>query len=668
MKKTRSIKTKLAISFGLLVIIICGGLGILTYYSASSAMSNSISESLTQLASKSADLIQERVNAQLNALEVMAETDTIQSATLSMDEKLSLLKKEVDRAGHLRMSIVGLDGNLYTTAGTTANVSDREYFKAAVKGEPYVSNPMISKTDNLLIVTYAVPIKSGDNVIGVLTATRNGNELTSLTNDIHYGTSGSAFMIDNKGISIADDNEDLVKNMYNAIEESKKDPELKELANLEKKMINGQSGVGEYTYDGIRKFMAYTPVTGTQWSLGITAPRNEVMKSIADLKIIIIIISIVFVGISAIITYVISNNIAKPVKAASNYLQIVSTGDFTGKIPDKLLKMKDETGLLASSIDIMQTSIKGIVKEVSEKSQTVAEILNNINSNMEDLNGNIEGISSTTEELSASIEETAASSEEMSSSVGEIEKASESIAQKAQESTSTLSYMLDTAQDMQKNSKTSRNNAIDIYDRTKVNLRAAIDKSKAVEQINILSGAILEITSQTNLLALNAAIEAARAGEAGKGFAVVAEEIRKLAEDSKNTVTKIQEVTLTILEAVSNLTSSSNEILSFIDTQVMVDYENLEGIGDQYSSHSLEMNDMVTEFSATSEELLASLQDMTKAINEVASASGEEALGASTIAEEASSVVQKSNEVIKLTEDAKEKAHLLLDAVAIFKI
>ncbi len=668
MKNTRSIKTKLIISFGLLVVVICGGLGILSYISASSAMSENITESLKQLADKSSDLIQERVNSRLNSLEVMAESDTIQSTTLSMEDKLSLLKKEVDRAGYLRMSIGDTQGNLYTTAGTTANIADRDYFKAALKGQSYVSNPIISKTDNILIVTYAVPIKSGDSVIGILTATRDGNELSTLTDDIHYDTSGTAFMIDSSGVTVAHSDKELVSNMYNIMDELKKDPSLSQLAALEKKMIDGDSGTGEYTYDGASKFMAYTPVKGTNWSLAITAPKKEVLKSISDIKLIIIIISVVFIAISVIITYIISNTIAKPLKSASDYLHKVSSGDFTGRIPEKLMKSKDETGLLASSIDVMQASIKNIVKEVSEKSHAVAQILNSINSNMENLNSNIEGISSTTEELSASIEETAASSEEMSSSVSEIEKASESIAQKAQDSTTTLSNMLSTAQDIQKNSKTSRNNAIEIYDRTKVNLRSAIEKSKAVDQINILSGAILEITSQTNLLALNAAIEAARAGEAGKGFAVVAEEIRKLAEDSKNTVAKIQDVTLTILESVNNLSSSSNEILEFIDSQVMDDYAKLEEIGDQYSFRSLEINDIVTEFSATSEELLASLQDMTKAINEVAGASGEEALGASTIAEEAASVVQRSNDVIKLTEEAKDKSRLLLDAVAVFRI
>lgn len=126
-------------------------------------------------------------------------------------------------------------------------------------------------------------------------------------------------------------------------------------------------------------------------------------------------------------------------------------------------------------------------------------------------------------------------------------------------------------------------NALNVYEKAKEGLQNAIGKSKAVQHINELSESILDITSQTNLLALNAAIEAARAGEAGKGFAVVAEEIRKLAESSRSAVSRIQDVTKVIFEAVENLSNNSNEILDYIDKQVLNDYENLVKVSEQYS-------------------------------------------------------------------------------------
>ena len=189
-----------------------------------------------------------------------------------------------------------------------------------------------------------------------------------------------------------------------------------------------------------------------------------------------------------------------------------------------------------------------------------------------------------------------------------------------------------------------------------------------MNQINELSEAILEITSQTNLLALNAAIEAARAGEAGKGFAVVADEIRKLAEGSKNTVGRIQEVTKVILEAVNNLSTSSGEIMEFIDKQVMGDYDYLVDASEQNSKNSSSISEVVTDFSATSEELLASVQNMAKAINEIATASNDGAQGATNIAQETSNISQMSNDAVKLVEAAKGKSDSLIKSVSRFKV
>ncbi|MCR4436557.1 MAG: methyl-accepting chemotaxis protein [Clostridiales bacterium] len=668
MLQLKSIKAKLSLFFGGLLFLICAGLGIIAYIESSNALSSSINESLSQLAKEASKVVQERINTQLNAMEALAESDSIRSDRLTLDKKLELLKNEVKRSGHLRMGIADMSGNVKYTDGESINISGRDYFKKALAGERAVSDPIVSKVNNNVVLCYAVPIKDGNTVKGVLVATRDGNQLSALTDDIRFGKSGEAFMINNNGTTIAHKDKNLVLNMDNDFENVKKDPGLKPLVELEKQMTEGKEGVGEYTYKGVTKHMGFAPVEGTNWSLAITAPKSEAMAKVNSLAGIMLIISIIFLGASIVITFLIASGISKPIKNASDYLTVVATGDFTKEVPAKLLKMKDETGTLANAIHTMQQSIKNIIKKVVDESSIVGQMLINIHTEMEQLNKSIEGISATTEELSAGTEETASSTEEMNATSTEIEKAVESIASKAQEGAVTAGSVNKMAEEMKQNAITSKENTIGIYRRTKNSLQSAIEQSKAVSQINELSEAILAITSQTNLLALNAAIEAARAGEAGKGFAVVADEIRKLAEDSKNTVARIQEVTKIILEAVKNLSSSSGEILEFIDKQVLSDYENLVKSSEQYSQDSSSINDMVTDFSATSEELLASVQNMVKAINEIANASNEEAQGATNIAQEASAIAQMSNDVIKMAESAKGKSDSLIKAVSQFKV
>ncbi|NMA68831.1 MAG: methyl-accepting chemotaxis protein, partial [Desulfitobacterium sp.] len=402
--------------------------------------------------------------------------------------------------------------------------------------------------------------------------------------------------------------------------------------------------------------------------LSVNSPKSVIMAPVNQLGKMITIISLVLLGLGILITLFISRNIANPISEIAKHLEVVATGDFRNEVSPRLLKMKDETGTLAKATYSMQESLKAMVKDVMDQSSAMSEMLLGINRDMENLDQSIEEISATTEELSAGTEETAASSEEMNATSIEIERAIEVLAAKSQEGTVTVAEINKMSQEMKEKAISSKNEALEIYGNARTSLEGALEQAKAVNQIDELSQAILEITAQTNLLALNAAIEAARAGEAGKGFAVVAEEIRKLAEGSKDSVARIQEVTEVILQAVNELTSSSMEIMNFMDQKVLQDYENLVNIGDEYSANSNAISDIVIDFSSTSEEILASMESMVQAINQIAAAANEEAMGATNIAQETSSIVQMSENVMNLAKNAQEKSEQLVEAMGQFRI
>ena len=297
---------------------------------------------------------------------------------------------------------------------------------------------------------------------------------------------------------------------------------------------------------------------------------------------------------------------------------------------------------LPQSMETMKSSIKTLIERIQSESKSIYTVIEDVDKNIFGLDKDIQKISETTETLAASMEETAASSEEMSASSHEIEMAVRTIAQRSQdgsEAAAKINNRADSTKEKVIEAKEKTNNIIIEVGKR---LEKALEDAKVVEHIGVLSDSIMNITSQTNLLALNAAIEAARAGEAGKGFSVVADEIKKLAEQSKDTILKIQSVTNEVMGAVGNLSESSSDLLNFVSNEVTADYEVFMDVGNKYSEDSEYVDGLMTDFSATTEELLSSIQSMTQVISELAKASSE---GARETAENAESAISIKNAV-----------------------
>lgn len=661
----KSIKTKMMVCLGSLLILVCTGLGIISYITSSNTLISNVRESLPQFAHQSAKVIEGRVTDQLNILETIADKPEIKDMTLSLDSKLQLLQKEISRRNYISMSIVDKDGVSVSTDGMKTKIKGEDYFKKAISGQRVMTEPTINSE---VISRYVVPIKDNDQVVGILIAVTDGYSLCSIIEDITYGKTGKAFLINKAGTTIAHSNKEFVKSKDNNFENVKKNPELQSLVNIEKLMVEGKAGVGEYEYNGVIKYLGYAPVANTEWSVAVAAPKAEVLSGLKDLSSYILAAALLLLIIGMAGGFITASFISRPIVAVAEHLRVISSGDFTNEISPKLINLKDELGILSRSTDVMQRSVRDVVKGVIVESTNVAESIDVACQAMFELNGEIEEVSATTEELSAGMEETAASTEEMNATSSEIEKAIEYIAVKAQKGAISAGEINKKATKLRENFLSSRESANSIFIASKGKLENALEESKGVEQINNLADAILQITSQTNLLALNAAIEAARAGEAGKGFSVVADEIRKLAEDSKSTATQIQSITKHVINAVDNLSSSSSSLLTLMSTNVAEDYNTMLNATEEYNKDAEFIDVLVSDFSATSEELQAQMENIIKTINEITSATSEGAEGTNNIAEKTAVVTKKANDVINQTNISKESSIKLRQLVEKFKV
>lgn len=379
---------------------------------------------------------------------------------------------------------------------------------------------------------------------------------------------------------------------------------------------------------------------------------------------------LVFLGISVIVMIIVGLALSR--KLSGPIIKIVKAfeKDENGQISIQEIKLnsRDEIGVLADTLNQMSLQVKGFINGVTNEARNIDTSANIVKEEMISMNTLIEDVSSTTEELSAGMEETAASTQEMNATAVEIGSAVELIADKAKESDSFVREISKRAGELKVNINNAIISGTEIFNNSKNNLEKSLDEAKSVEKINELADAILQITSQTNLLALNASIEAARAGEAGKGFAVVADEIRLLAEDSKSTANKIQEIIKLVTNSVSNLSANSSEMLNFIGVTVKEDYDLMLNASDEYDRDARSLSVLVSDFNQTSEELKISIANMLKAINEITSANSEEAEGTSNIAQRSMEVKEKANELLLQANKSKKYSENLMNYVSKFKV
>ncbi|MDU1005991.1 MAG: methyl-accepting chemotaxis protein [Clostridium butyricum] len=393
------------------------------------------------------------------------------------------------------------------------------------------------------------------------------------------------------------------------------------------------------------------------WVIGTGNYTDDIDKEVAQkqsqLKSIVAantrdftIIVISSIALCAIFSIILSREILKGFKAVSKSLEIMSTGDFKEDIPEKLINRKDDFGIIAKSLKHMHDTVQNLIYEAKNASDGNNEMAVKIGENINVLNEDIENISAVAEELAAGMEECAASSEEMAASAHEINAASEAIAKKSEEGSAEAIEISKRAKITKRKSEESKVKAESVSLEIQKKLEVALEGAKIVDKITVLADTILSITEQTNLLALNAAIEAARAGEAGKGFSVVAEEIRSLAEQSKEAVENIQNVTKDVTNSVASLSDNSNMLLNFVKEDVSKDYDSFIEVAEKYENDAAFVEGLITDFSATAEELTASLDNVLTAIDEVAKTASEGAQGTTEISQRAIDIQEKSELVL----------------------
>ena len=382
------------------------------------------------------------------------------------------------------------------------------------------------------------------------------------------------------------------------------------------------------------------------------------------------IISVIFVAVTILMILVVNLSVVKPAKDATAQLNKIiydiqnNNGDLTQRIR---VKTQDEVGQLVDGVNNFVDQLQMIMKKIRTSSDNMDAHVGDINENIRQSESSASDVSATMEEMSASMEEISATLDQISQGSQNVLELAKDMRGRTKTGSGLVSDIRNKAQNFRSEAVNSKKNTVGMMTSNRELLEVAIENSRSVEKINSLTSEILSISSQTNLLALNASIEAARAGEAGKGFSVVADEIRVLADNSRDTANNIQHISVALTQAVEELARDANEMLNFIDTAVLVDYDKFVDIANQYHDDADNIDNMLVDFNHKSQNLEETISKITSGIDGINTAVEENAQGVAIVANNTSKLVESLAEIHGLSENNKEISDELKAEVHLFK-
>ncbi len=611
-------------------------IGVITALLNAAGIDDMMAKTLGPATQMAADAVEWRMDNYWTALQEAAASDIFRESAPDAPELVPVRDEIASRNGFIYTGKMDADG----LSSTGYSYAEEEYFQQCKENmKPYISD--IMNDGQRMIFLLEVPIIIDGRFEGVVYGGINADFLSDIVVNLSMGNDGVAYILDNKGNVIGHRERSVVESGSNMIEAAKADAGVADVAAVNQRMIQGETGFGAYTFYGDNKFVGFAPIDGNQeWSIAIETSQRE-FKSTLDRSILLTILVVFLVVLATFpVAVLVGRSISGPIRACVLRLEKLAEGDLHTASP--VVRSRDETAELTKALDTTLHRLNDVVQDVSHHLGKMGQgdFRENITRTYW---GDFVAIEKSMKAIHGSLKDTllqiSQSAETVASSAGQVSTGAQSLSQGATEQASAIHELSSTVTGIAQNARQTAAAAEEaglFANQADAQLGISVDYvrelNSAMEKISNSSAEISKIIStiesiafQTNILALNASVEAARAGSAGKGFAVVSSEVRSLAsksdEAAKATKELIESSIATVMEGsqvVSRVTESlnkANSIAQNVSVKMNVVVEAVESQTEaisQVTDGINQISSVVQDTFSTSVESAATSQELSK--------------------------------------------------------
>ena len=631
---------KLLIMFLLVLLAANVALGGIAYKISSKGMKQSVYSHLDAISDDVVNQIKDINDKQFTALRFLSNLRFLREEELTLQEKSYQLSLIAPSLGgyYENVAFYDKDGFAITADGRLINLGDREYFKSAMQGKDFLSDPALSAVTGVVMQQYSVPVYNLQNKpIGAISLIITGNTVLDTIKNIDMGAGMHPSIINYKTSStVANANEGTDENANGQQELDNSTG----LGLVLSHIFEGREGIEDFIDPNLHAHLiaSYKHIPGTDWTTFAVAPYDYYFGSLKAMQGSLGIVILVTIIVSTLIIIALVGLLIKPLKTVKESITTIASGnaDLTQRIPSAT---NDEIGDVVNGFNAFVEKLHGIVSNLQESKgglQVVDEELQastqDASASITEIISNIESVNSQILNQAGSVSETAGAVNEISSNIESLERMIESQSACVTQASAAVEEMIGNINSVNNSvgkmissfSHLTDNSNIGIATQNNANekIMRIEEQSKMLQDANI---AIANIAEQTNLLAMNAAIEAAHAGEAGKGFAVVADEIRKLSEtstdQSKTIGNELQKIQDTIGEvvSVSNETNTAFAAISQSITETSQIIEQIKAAMEEQQIGSKQIIDALQSMNNSTSEVKIASSEMTEGNKQILS-------------------------------------------------